>query len=65
MEKQARGRFDAGLVVMAACRDIDLGYYRTWADAKRLAINVDSLYKEWGGKGLDEDVWSAMKQLSL
>ena len=46
-----------------ACSSIDLGYYGTWADSERVAINVDALYKEWGGQGLGTDVWTAMHRL--
>jgi hypothetical protein len=52
---------------MDATQSIDLGYYRTWADSERVAINVDALYKEWGGPdaGLETDVWTAMKRLEV
>lgn len=44
---QARARFDAGLTAEAAARDIGLGRYATWKDAERIAVNVDTLYREF------------------
>ncbi|MEM6411535.1 MAG: MBL fold metallo-hydrolase [Pseudomonadota bacterium] len=44
---EARKRFDAGLSVMEAVQDIALGDYANWGDAERIAVNVDSLYREY------------------
>jgi glyoxylase-like metal-dependent hydrolase (beta-lactamase superfamily II) len=46
---QARERFDAGLTVEQAARDIALGEYRSWLDHERIAANVATLYREFGG----------------
>lgn len=48
--REARGRFDAGMDVVRAAKDIDLGHFKTWTDAERIAVNVDTLYREWGAK---------------
>jgi len=47
---EARARFDAGLSVREAALDIALGDYDRWIDAERIAINVDTLYREFSGK---------------
>ena len=47
IEKEARARFDAGLGVVEATHDIALGDFSSWGDAERIAINVDSLYREF------------------
>lgn len=51
VDREARGRFDAGLSVREAALDIALGDYASWGDAERIAVNVDSLYREYRGDG--------------
>jgi glyoxylase-like metal-dependent hydrolase (beta-lactamase superfamily II) len=45
---QARARFDAGMPVREAARDISLSDYASWGDAERIAVNVATLYREFG-----------------
>ncbi len=47
----ARQRFDAGLSAADAARDIELGPYAEWSDPERIAVNVASLYRQWGRPG--------------
>lgn len=49
IKTEARRRFDAGLAVGEAARDIQLGDYSSWGDAERIAINVHTLYREFSG----------------
>jgi glyoxylase-like metal-dependent hydrolase (beta-lactamase superfamily II) len=51
VDREARARFDAGLGVREAALDIALGEYSGWSDAERIAVNVDSLYREYRGDG--------------
>ena len=51
VDGEARKRFDAGLSVRDAAHDIALGDYASWGDAERIAVNVDSLYREYRGDG--------------
>ncbi|MEO0883343.1 MAG: MBL fold metallo-hydrolase [Pseudomonadota bacterium] len=51
IDTEARKRFDAGLSVTEAVQDIALGDYANWGDAERIAVNVDSLYREYRGDG--------------
>ena len=46
---EARQRFDAGLSAADAAQDIALGDYAAWGDAERIAVNVDTLYREFSG----------------
>lgn len=46
---EARRRFDAGLSAEEAAFDIGLGRYDGWRDAERLAVNVDTLYRQFAG----------------
>ena len=50
IERETRVRFDAGLSVREAALDIALGDYDRWLDAERIAINVDTLYREFSGR---------------
>jgi glyoxylase-like metal-dependent hydrolase (beta-lactamase superfamily II) len=50
VRREARVRFDAGLSAADAARDIALGDYAAWGDAERIAVNVDTLYREFGAK---------------
>lgn len=51
VDREARTRFDAGLSAREAALDIALGDYASWGDAERIAVNVDSLYREYRGDG--------------
>lgn len=46
---EARRRYDAGLSVREAAHDISLTDYDSWIDAERIAINVDTLFREYSG----------------
>lgn len=62
----ARARFDAGMPVLEAARDISLADYDGWGDAERIAVNVSVLYKEFAGDTSPNDVtalFSMMAQL--
>lgn len=48
VHEEARLRFDAGLSVRDAAFDISLGDYSAWLDSERIAVNVATLYKEFG-----------------
>ena len=47
IDSEARARHAAGLSAEDAARDIGLGRYATWKDAERIAVNVDTLYREY------------------
>ena len=44
---EARARFDAGMDAEAAADDIELGDFADWGDSERIAVNVESLYREF------------------
>jgi glyoxylase-like metal-dependent hydrolase (beta-lactamase superfamily II) len=46
IEHETRSRYEAGMGVVEATRDIALGDFSSWGDAERIAVNVDSLYRE-------------------
>ena len=45
---EARVRYEAGLSVREAARDSSLADYASWGDAERIAVNVATLYREFG-----------------
>jgi cyclase len=45
---EARKRFDAGLSAREAALDIKLSDYSAWLDSERIAVNVLTLYREFG-----------------
>ncbi len=47
---QAKERFEAGMSAPEAARDIDLGEFADWSDSERIAVNVDSVYRELGAR---------------
>ncbi len=51
IDREARKRFDAGMDLREAVQDIALGEYASWGDAERIAVNVDTLYREYRGAG--------------
>ncbi len=53
---EARQRYDAGLGVLEAARDIPLGDFAAWSDAERIVVNVDTLYREFSGDASSPDL---------
>ncbi len=49
IDAEARKRFEAGLSVREAVLDIPLGDFTGWGDAERIAVNIDTLYREYSG----------------
>ncbi len=64
IDDQARLRFADGMSWQDAARDIDLGPFSDWLDAERIAINVNTLYRQYGSTSASEagiiDLFSAM-----
>ena len=56
IEAEARKRHAAGMSVMEAAQDIALDDYSSWGDAERIAVNVDTLFKEFNGDTSPPDV---------
>ncbi|MGF1467645.1 MAG: MBL fold metallo-hydrolase [Sandaracinaceae bacterium] len=47
---EARARYDAGLSLDDAVKDIRLDAWRGWLDAERVYVNVRTLYREFAGE---------------
>ena len=46
---RAREAYDAGLSPADAARELPLGEFAAWGDSERIAVNVNTLYREWSG----------------
>jgi len=67
IDHEARQRFDAGLDLEAAIRDIRFGDFSSWGEAERIAVNVDTLYRNYAGDSRPPDVmhlFSLMAELA-
>ncbi len=49
VQAEALSRFTIGMGPEEAARDIGLGRYASWRDAERIAVNVDTAWREWSG----------------
>ena len=61
---QARSRYDAGMSAFEAAQDIALSEYSAWSDPERIAVNVDSLYREFSGQQVRTDILELMRQMA-
>ena len=52
---ETRKRFDAGLPAFEAVRSIALDDYARWGDSERIAVNVATLYREFGSTDTPSD----------
>jgi glyoxylase-like metal-dependent hydrolase (beta-lactamase superfamily II) len=48
--REVRLRYEAGLSVQEAARDLPLDAYASWNDAERVIVNVASIYRELSGQ---------------
>ena len=49
ISRETRARFDAGMTPEDTARDISTSDFSSWSDPERIAINVDTLYREYRG----------------
>lgn len=61
---EARARYDAGLDAWEATRDIELSEFSAWSDPERIAVNVDSLYREFSGEQVRTDLMELMNRMA-
>ena len=61
---QARSRYDAGMDVFEAAKDIELSEYSSWSDPERIAVNVDSLYREFSGQQTRTEMLELMTRMA-
>ncbi len=61
---QAEIRFHNGMSALEASKDIDLSDFESWGDAERIAVNVNSLYREFKQETLREDITILFSQMA-
>lgn len=61
---QAWSRYDAGMSAFEAAKDIELREYSAWSDPERIAVNVDSLYREFAGEKTTTDIFHLFAQMA-
>jgi len=61
---EARQRYDAGLSAFDAARDIDLRDFAAWSDPERIAVNVDSLYREFSDTDTVTDIFELFSRMA-
>lgn len=61
---QARQRYDAGMDAFTAAKDIELCEYSAWSDPERIAVNVDSLYREFSGEQQATDIFELFTRMA-
>lgn len=64
VHEQARQRYDAGLSALEAARDIELAEYSAWSDPERIAVNVDSLYREFSASDQATDIFELFARMA-
>jgi len=50
VEGEARKRFDKGMTVDEAAKDIDLGPFKQWPNHERILLNLERLWREFRGE---------------
>jgi cyclase len=50
VRREARKRFDKGMTVDEAAKDIDLGQFKQWPNHERILLNVERLWREFRGE---------------
>ncbi len=53
---EARKRYDAGMDIFEAARDINMSDYDSWGDGERIVVNVATLYREFAGDTSEPNV---------
>jgi len=56
IEREARRRYDAGMTLLEAARDISLADYSSWGDSERIIVNVASLYREFSAGKVESNI---------
>jgi cyclase len=56
VSNEARKRHAAGMTAVEAARDISLGQFTSWGDKERIAVNVDTIYRELAGQSGGPDI---------
>ena len=64
IDTESRKRFESGLSALEAAKEIDLDLFSTWGDGERIAVNVNSLYREYKGEEKREEITLLFQQMA-
>ena len=54
----------AGLDGFEAARDIEFSEFASWSEPERIAVNVDSLYREFSGEQTATDIFELFARMA-
>jgi len=64
IDVESRKRFESGMSAIEAAKDIDLNLFSGWGDGERIAVNVNSLYREYRGEEQREEITLLFEQMA-
>jgi glyoxylase-like metal-dependent hydrolase (beta-lactamase superfamily II) len=64
VQREAKQRFDAGMSAEQAAQDIDLGFFKDWGESERIAVNVDTAYRELTAEAERTDIFELFRQMA-
>ena len=64
IDTESRKRFESGLSALEAAKEIDLDLFSTWGDGERIAVNVNSLYREYKGEENRDEITLLFQQMA-
>ena len=64
IDTESRERFESGMSALEAAKEIDLDLFSTWGDGERIAVNVNSLYREYKGEEKREEITLLFQQMA-
>ena len=64
IDAESKKRFESGMSALEAAKEIDLDLFSTWGDGERIAVNVNSLYREYKGEEKREEITLLFQQMA-
>ena len=64
IDTESRKRFESGMNALDAAKDINLDLFSSWGDAERIAVNVNSLFREYRGEQQREEITLLFQQMA-
>lgn len=61
---EARKRYESGMSVLEAAKDIPLDRYASWSDGERIVVNVATIYRELSGDQWYPDMAGLLAQMA-
>ena len=64
VDTESRKRYQAGMSALETAKDINLDLFSTWGDEERIAVNVNSLFREYKGEEKREEITLLFQQMA-